>query len=87
MAKELDRILENSDRTLFLDDVKSDILDKRRKGLLITIENLPDGDYNIHVYSIGVEFNYEAFGILEAAKWTLQQQELQCGAVDPEEPE
>lgn len=68
MANELDRILKNSDRAEFLEDIKGYAQDEGIK--IVTIVVRGDGyGYDSQLLTLGVRTSYEALGILELGKW------------------
>jgi len=73
--KELDRILIGNDKAELLETIKDELMAEATKGVVILVSNNDDGSYQIRVKTFGIDYNYESYGILEAAKIAMQQEE------------
>ena len=79
MTSDIERILLNSDKGEALEAIKTELMEKEQKGIIIFVSHEGDDmdwDYTIHVKTLSLSSKYEAYGILEAAKWALQQDDI-----------
>lgn len=64
---EIDKIIRNSCKAELLEELTKELL-KTDKAIIVLIEDKAEGKYSSTVMLLGIEYSYEAYGILEAAK-------------------
>lgn len=72
---ELDRIFMNSEKGKLLEQLTKE-LETYNKVVVVLIEDKPDKNtYSSLVMTLGLDYNYEAYGILEVGKRQLQDED------------
>ncbi len=74
MPDEIDKILRNSSKAELLETLEKE-LHQYDKVLVMLIEDKESGKYHSLVMTLGIDYSYEAYGILEVAKQDLQADE------------
>lgn len=74
MADDIEKIFQTSAKAELIERL-SDELQTANKAVVVIIEDKEDGKYNSLVMTLGLEYTYEAYGILEIAKQDLEAEE------------
>jgi len=75
MRTELHKILLNSNKGDLIDGLKEELKADEVKAIVLVVTDEED-EYIIHVRTVNVGQKYELYGILEAAKWAIQQDDV-----------
>jgi len=74
IPREIQRIFKNSEKAKLLEELAEE-LKTMDKAVIVLIEDKENGGYSSTVLTLGINNSYEAYGILEAAKRDLQEDE------------
>ena len=71
---DIDKILINSTKAELIEALTKGLA-SNDKAIIVLIEDKEDGSYSSQVMTLGLEYAYEAYGILDVAKQDLMNDE------------
>ena len=71
----IDKILKSSGKAELLEEI-GEALETMDKVVVVLIEDKENGKFSSLVMTLGLDNNYEAYGVLEVAKQDLQREDI-----------